>query len=82
MKKYYESVLCAYNRVVIWALGPESLFVVGKCLCTKPGQCDCNKPPPWGWDGTGDYDVSLTCPVHNFSPASNPACPIHPRAKI
>lgn len=43
------------------------------CICTKV--CDCQNPPPDGWDGKdGVWLVSNECPIHNDFPDPNPEC--------
>lgn len=46
--------------------------------CTCPKECDCQNPPPDGWDGEeGIYHISEYCPIHNDNPHSAEDCPIH-----
>jgi len=47
-----------------------------KCSCPK--ECDCQNPPPAGWDGKGGvYHVSESCPTDNSHPEPDPDCPEH-----
>ncbi len=46
--------------------------------CTCPTSCDCQNPPPKGWNGeNGTYHISESCPVHNENPRPDENCPIH-----
>lgn len=50
--------------------------------CTCPTSCDCQNPPPKGWDGIhGVYHISECCPVHNERPKPAEDCPVHSGVK-
>ncbi len=46
--------------------------------CTCPKICDCQNPPPDGWNHKeGVYHISNLCPVHNFEAIPALDCPVH-----
>lgn len=68
------------SRIALALFTPAYLEIGGmadnKCIC--PRKCDCQNPPPDGWDGkSGSYAISNYCPRHNENPLPMEGCPVH-----
>lgn len=60
------------ENIIRLSIGDEAVGGGLGCLC--PIECDCQNPEP----KNGVALISNECPEHNFYPAPNPNCPVHP----
>lgn len=66
------------NEIWLTIIEPEKNNLSSDQKCTCPTTCDCQNPPPEGWDGrSGVYHISESCPIHNDHPRPAPNCSVH-----